>query len=72
LLEPKQLRTKHEVNIVERINQAWLKNLQFQEQSWMVQEWLKNNDGSRTRMVQEQSWLKHNDGSRTIYVGSKQ
>jgi hypothetical protein len=72
LLEPKQLRTKHEVNIVERINQAWLKNLQFQEQSWMVQEWLKNNDGSRTRMVQEQSWLKHNDGSRTIYGGSKQ
>ena len=56
----------------QHLNQAWLKKLKAQEQSWMVTEWLKNNDGSRTRMVQEQSWLKNNDGSRTIYGGSTQ
>ncbi len=56
----------------QHFNQAWLKNLKVQEQSWTVQEWLKNNDGSRTRMVQEQSWLKNNDGSRSIYGGSEQ
>jgi hypothetical protein len=50
----------------QHFNQAWLKNLKVQGQSWMVQEWLKNNDGSRTGMVQEQSWLKNNDGSRII------